>query len=41
MFKKAVIYSNQPNKLPKRVAEKLNQGPRIASRGFNNYGWSK
>ena len=41
MFKKVVKYHDQPDKLKKDVRERLDMGPRAASRKYNNYGYSK
>ncbi|KRX03431.1 hypothetical protein PPERSA_02810 [Pseudocohnilembus persalinus] len=36
MFKKAVYFSEDPKRLPKKVQNKLSKGPRIASQGYGH-----
>lgn len=37
MFKRVVRQSHTPESLPKKVAEKLKYGPRVASTGYGTY----
>jgi len=34
MFKNIIHNSHQPDRLPKRVQQKLGEGPRVAAQGY-------